>query len=58
MNVLSVQSYWQSLVIGVIILVGVSFDTLRRSRAGRPVFARRPAADTPSLPPSTTPSKS
>ncbi|WP_291039658.1 ABC transporter permease [Herbiconiux sp.] len=58
MNVLSVQSYWQSLVIGVIILVGVSFDTLRRSRAGRPVFAKRPAAGTPSLPSSTTPSKS
>ncbi|MGC3952821.1 MAG: ABC transporter permease [Propionicimonas sp.] len=32
MNVLNVQSYWQSLVIGLIILAGVAFDTLRRSR--------------------------
>ena len=47
MNVLSVQSYWQSLVIGVIILVGVSFDTLRRSRSGRPDFAKK----TPTPPP-------
>jgi Ribose/xylose/arabinose/galactoside ABC-type transport systems, permease components len=44
MNVLNVQSYWQSLVIGVIILVGVSFDTFRR------LHARRPAA-TPGGPP-------
>lgn len=36
MNVINVQSYWQSLVIGVIILIGVSFDTYRRARAGRP----------------------
>lgn len=36
MNVIDVESYWQSLVIGVIILLGVSFDTLRRARAGRP----------------------
>ncbi|MCS5735262.1 ABC transporter permease [Herbiconiux daphne] len=65
MNVLSVQSYWQSLVIGVIILVGVSFDTLRRSRSGRPVFAKRasgpnppPTASPPTAPPQpiTTPS--
>lgn len=35
MNVLNVQSYWQSLVIGVIILVGVSFDTFRRLRTRR-----------------------
>lgn len=40
MNVLSVQSYWQSLVIGVIILAGVSFDTLRRSQQGKPVFGK------------------
>ncbi|MCE0459744.1 ABC transporter permease [Curtobacterium flaccumfaciens] len=32
MNVLNVQSYWQSLVIGLIILAGVSFDTYRRIR--------------------------
>jgi ribose transport system permease protein len=36
MNVLNVQSYWQSLVIGLIILAGVSFDTLRRLRARKP----------------------
>lgn len=37
MNVLNVQSYWQSLVIGLIILIGVSFDTYRRSRSRKPV---------------------
>ncbi len=31
MNVLNVNAYWQPLVIGVIILVGVTFDTLRSS---------------------------
>jgi len=36
MNVLNVQSYWQSLVIGLIILAGVSFDTLRRLHTRRP----------------------
>lgn len=40
MNVINVQSYWQSLVIGVIILIGVSFDTYRRARAGRPPLRR------------------
>jgi hypothetical protein len=39
MNVLNVSSYWQSLVIGLIILAGVSFDTYRRSRSGRPLPA-------------------
>ncbi|TKC86799.1 ABC transporter permease [Trinickia terrae] len=29
MNVLNVDSYWQPLVIGLIILVGVTFDTMR-----------------------------
>ncbi|MHA7179393.1 ABC transporter permease [Arthrobacter sp. MDB2-24] len=43
MNVLNVQSYWQSLVIGLIILAGVSFDTLRRHRSGKPVL-RRPGS--------------
>jgi ribose transport system permease protein len=33
MNVINVESYWQSLVIGIIILAGVTFDTFRRSRA-------------------------
>jgi len=40
MNVINVQSYWQSLVIGTIILLGVTFDTYRRSRKGKPVFRR------------------
>jgi ribose transport system permease protein len=40
MNVINVQSYWQSLVIGVIILLGVTFDTYRRSRKGKPVLRR------------------
>jgi ribose transport system permease protein len=31
MNVLNVSAYWQPLVIGVIILVGVTFDTMRAS---------------------------
>ncbi|MER5917066.1 ABC transporter permease [Streptomyces sp. NPDC001982] len=35
MNVLNVSSYWQSLVIGSIILLGVSFDTYRRGLSGR-----------------------
>ncbi len=40
MNVLNVNAYWQPLVIGVIILVGVTFDTLRSSnRLGQP-FAK------------------
>jgi len=46
MNVLNVQSYWQSLVIGVIILAGVSVDTFRRLRA-----ARARTITTPSQPP-------
>lgn len=37
MNVLSVSSYWQPLVIGLIILIGVSLDTYRRALAGRPL---------------------
>ncbi len=48
MNVVNVQSYWQSLVIGVIILLGVTFDTYRRSQQNRAV-ARRSAA-TPFVP--------
>jgi ribose transport system permease protein len=35
MNVINVESYWQSLVIGIIILAGVTFDTFRRSRANK-----------------------
>jgi ribose transport system permease protein len=53
MNVINVQSYWQSLVIGVIILLGVTFDTYRRSRSGKPLFRRdAPATNaTPQLKP-------
>ncbi|WP_416416366.1 ABC transporter permease [Paenarthrobacter aromaticivorans] len=47
MNVLNVQSYWQSLVIGLIILAGVSFDTLRRYRSGKPILRRAAAGTTP-----------
>jgi ribose transport system permease protein len=32
LNILNVSSYWQPLVIGVIILIGVTFDTLRTSQ--------------------------
>jgi len=39
MNVLNVSSYWQSLVIGAIILLGVSFDTYRRGLSGRSVLS-------------------
>jgi ribose transport system permease protein len=37
MNVLNVSSYWQSLVIGVIVLIAVIFDTYRRRSAGVPL---------------------
>jgi ribose transport system permease protein len=40
MNIINVNSYWQSLVIGIIILVGVGVDTNRRRFAGLPMFAR------------------
>jgi ribose transport system permease protein len=39
MNVLNVSSYWQSLVIGVIVLIAVIFDTYRRQQAGTPLAA-------------------
>jgi ribose transport system permease protein len=35
MNVMNVSSYWQPLVIGVIILAGVTLDTYRRRLAGQ-----------------------
>jgi len=35
MNVSNVESYWQPLVIGLIILLGVSLDTYRRVSSGR-----------------------
>lgn len=40
MNVLGVQSYWQPLVIGVIILVGVIIDTHRRQLSISSLLAR------------------
>ncbi len=46
MNVINVQSYWQSLVIGVIILLGVTFDTYRRSRRGKPTLRKAAEAAT------------
>ncbi|NYJ29593.1 ABC transporter permease subunit [Galbitalea soli] len=41
MNVTNVNSYWQPLVIGVIILLGVAIDTYRRSRRGNPIRLSR-----------------
>ncbi|MFV0405216.1 MAG: ABC transporter permease [Propioniciclava sp.] len=40
MNVIGVPSYWQPLVIGVIILVGVILDTYRRHVSLRALFGR------------------
>lgn len=40
MNVIGVSSYWQPLVIGVIILVGVVLDTHRRSLSFSAAFAK------------------
>jgi ribose transport system permease protein len=40
LNVLNVSSYWQSLVVGLIILVGVFFDVNRARLAGTPIVAR------------------
>ncbi len=39
MNILNVSSYWQPFVIGVIILIGVAFDTYRRARDGSGVIS-------------------
>jgi ribose transport system permease protein len=39
MNVLNVSSYWQSLVIGVIVLIAVIFDTYRRRQTGTPLLS-------------------
>lgn len=46
MNVINVQSYWQSLVIGVIILLGVTFDTYRRSQESKSLQHRAAAQPT------------
>ncbi|MDO5079880.1 ABC transporter permease [Buchananella hordeovulneris] len=54
MNVIGVDSYWQPLVIGTIILVGVLMDSNRGSlKALRDRFLARPAAP-PALPASST----
>ena len=45
MNVIGVESYWQPLVIGVIILAGVTLDTYRRRMPLSQLLRRRPAAD-------------
>ena len=56
MNVLGVESYWQPLVIGLIILGGVAIDTYRRNlslgalirrHTGSPSAPAQPAADAP-----------
>lgn len=38
MNILNVSSYWQPLVIGLIILLGVTFDTLRTAQREKQSF--------------------
>lgn len=52
LNVLNVNSYWQSFVIGIIILAGVFYDTNRARLRGNPVAKRlsalarrRPSSD-------------
>lgn len=59
MNVVGVDSFWQPLVIGVIILVGVSMDALRRRLAGSGgltrLFRRPSLATSPEIPPSDPP---
>jgi ribose transport system permease protein len=43
LNIANVSSYWQPLVIGLIILIGVTFDTLRQSRTGNLSLLQRVA---------------
>ncbi len=50
MNVTNVQSYWQSLVIGVIILLGVTFDTYRRSQENKMLHRGAAPASAPVRP--------
>jgi len=40
LNVLSISSFWQPFVIGVVILLGVGFDTYRRTASGGSPFGR------------------
>lgn len=50
MNVVGVQSYWQPLVIGVIILVGVILDTHRRQLSFASIIRRLRGGGDPSIP--------
>lgn len=50
MNVIGVQSYWQPLVIGVIILVGVLWDTNRRNISLLRLFRRGQNKDESQVP--------
>lgn len=53
MNVLGVESYWQPLVIGVIILAGVVLDTYRRNLSVTDLVRRRSAPPATAAAPST-----
>jgi ribose transport system permease protein len=59
MNVVGVDSFWQPLVIGVIILVGVSMDAVRRRLASsggmNRLFRRPPSTTNPETQPPKTP---
>ncbi|QZY52956.1 ABC transporter permease [Leucobacter tenebrionis] len=54
MNVIGVESYWQPLVIGVIILIGVIIDTHRRSISIGTLFSRMLRGNTGQQPVTTT----
>lgn len=54
MNILDVNSYWQPLVIGVVILIAVTVDTLRQSEQG---ILRRKLASMFSTPSPSVPDK-
>ena len=41
MNVIGVESYWQPLVIGIIILIGITIDTYRRQMSFKDLLRRR-----------------
>ncbi|MEE6282330.1 ABC transporter permease [Georgenia sunbinii] len=49
MNVVGVQSYWQPLVIGVIILAGVTLDTYRRQMSLSELLRRQSRSAPPAL---------
>jgi ribose transport system permease protein len=54
MNVVGVSSYWQPLVIGVIILTGVTIDTYRRRISFHEVLRRLRGMPQPTVSPATT----